>query len=133
MLQIDRYISKSEKFFLRCWTLERHNNDLCNQAKNFFFLSGFCIFFTAKCIVLNLKSNRIKETISLTTFPEHTTSESIYMVSWIILFISMLVCFACNIIYIIFIFLKNRGGSQDLMISDWIHLPHEISTRMESR
>ena len=104
---MDRYISKSEKFFLRCWTLERHNNDLCNQAKKFFFLSGFCIFFTAKCIVLNLKSNRIKETISLTTFPEHTTSESIYMVSWIILFISMLVCFACKIIYIIFIFLKK--------------------------
>ena len=58
---------EASKFFSRCWILETAN-DLCNQEICFFCCFYDNKLFSVKLIVVNLKSNRIIETVRFVTY-----------------------------------------------------------------
>ena len=74
-----RYISSTQSFGLRCWTVEIYYN-LCNQAKFFYFLIlCFRIFFQSdRYTFVNFNTKHIIQTIRFITFPELRTSKNIY-------------------------------------------------------
>lgn len=55
------------------------DNDLCNQAKFFyFFFPCYITFFPVKYIVVDLNSNCITKRIRFITFPEPCASKNIH-------------------------------------------------------